>query len=184
MNLCPKCGELIKSKDETCPKCNTLLVKDNVEILDLELPMTKEEKELELLETPLYVKKEECDEHIEFSTDGFISEKGDTVEITYKENAELGMADIESTLRFKKNRPNFVNLIRNGSAPASLVFDSHFPRQNCSYCIGNLPFSFCIITNEVKNTFDEFGGKIILDYQIEMHGVVTEHNVYTLEYKK
>ena len=130
------------------------------------------------------VKKEECDQHIEFSTDGFISEKGDTVEITYKENAELGMADIESSLRFKKNRPNFVNLIRTGSAPASLVFDNHFPRQNCSYCIGNLPFSFCIITNEVKNTFDEFGGKIVLDYQIEMHGVITEHNVYTLEYRK
>lgn len=129
-------------------------------------------------------KEENCDEHIEFSTEGFISEKGDTVEITYKENAELGMADIESSLRFKKNRPNFVNLIRTGSAPASLVFDSHFPRQNCSYCIGNLPFSFCIITNEVKNLFDEFGGKIVLDYQIEMHGVVTEHNVYTLEYKK
>lgn len=62
MNLCPKCGGLIKSNEETCPKCNTLLVKDNVEILDLELPMTKEEKELELLQTPLYIKKEEYEE--------------------------------------------------------------------------------------------------------------------------
>lgn len=58
MNLCPKCGGLVKSEEATCPKCNTLLVKDNVEILDLELPITKEEKELEIIETPLYVKKD------------------------------------------------------------------------------------------------------------------------------
>ena len=133
------------------------------------------------------IKQEEkpCDydECIEFSTEGKLTEKGDVCEITYKENEELGMSDIESTLRFKKSRPSLVNLIRSGSSPASLVFDSHFPRQNCTYCIGNLPFSFCIITNEVTNIFNETGGKIILDYEIEMHGIKTEHNVYTLEYK-
>lgn len=125
----------------------------------------------------------ECDEVIEFSTEGVIRSKGDIFEITYKENEELGMSNIESTLRFKKSRPTLVNLIRKGSAPASLVFDSEFPRQNCTYCLGNLPFSFCIVTNDVCNVFDDKGGKITLDYEIEMHGVRTEHNVYTLEYK-
>ncbi len=94
------------------------------------------------------------------------------------------MNDIESTIRFKKARPNMVNLIRRGAAPASLVFDSNSYRQNCSYNLGDIPFSFCICTNEVENTFDENGGKIFLDYEIEMHGTKTEHNIFTLKYKK
>ena len=53
-----------------------------------------------------------------------------------------------------------------------------------TYCIGNLPFSFCICTNDVKNDFSLTGGKIVLDYDIEMHGIRTEHNVYTLEFKE
>lgn len=126
---------------------------------------------------------DDCDECIEFSTEGTLTQKGNVIEITYKENEALGMADIESTLRFKKNRPTMINLIRRGAAPASLLFDTEFPRRNCSYCIGNLPFSFCICTNRVVNTFGEDCGKIVLDYDIEMHGIRTEHNVYTLEYK-
>lgn len=128
-------------------------------------------------------KDKEYDECIEFSTDGKLTEKGDVLEITYKENEDLGMSNIESTLRFKKSRPTMVNLIRSESALTSLVFDSHFPRQNCTYCLGNIPFSFCIVTNEVTNIFDDKGGKITLDYIIEMHGMETEHNIYTLEYK-
>lgn len=57
MNLCPKCGGLLNTKEDKCPKCNTLLVKDNVEVLDLELPITKEEKERKIKEIPLEIKK-------------------------------------------------------------------------------------------------------------------------------
>ena len=124
------------------------------------------------------------DECIEFSTEGTLTIKENYVEITYKENESLGMSDIESTLRFKKTRPTMINLIRRGAAPASLMFDTEFPRRNCSYCLGNLPFSFCICTKNVENRFGESEGKIVLDYEIEMHGVVTEHNIYTLEYKE
>lgn len=124
------------------------------------------------------------DECIEFSTEGTLTVKDNVVEITYKENADLGMSDIESTLRFKKNRPTMINLIRRGAAPASLMFDTEFPRRNCTYCIGNMPFSFCICTNDVVNTYGDCHGKIVLDYDIEMHGIRTEHNVYTLEYKE
>lgn len=129
------------------------------------------------------VADDEC-QCIEFSTEGTLTINGNVAEITYRENADLGMADIESTLRFKLSRPNMINLVRRGAAPASLTFDTEFPRRNCTYCIGNLPFSFCILTNGVENTFSEKAGKIVLDYDIEMHGIVTEHNVYTLEYKE
>lgn len=127
---------------------------------------------------------DDCTETIEFSTEGTLTVKENVVEITYKENEALGMGDVESTLRFKISRPTMINLIRRGAAPASLLFDTEFPRRNCTYCIGNLPFSFCICTNEVINDFSPERGSIVLDYDIEMHGVNTEHNVYTLEYKE
>ena len=127
---------------------------------------------------------EDCTDTIEFSTEGTLSVKGNVVEITYKENEDLGMTDIESTLRFKKDRPTLVNLIRRGAAPASLLFDTETPRRNCTYCIGNMPFSFCICTREVTNSFSESKGKILLDYDIEINGVCTEHNVFTLEYRE
>ena len=96
-------------------------------------------------------KEKDYDECVEFSTEGTLTIKDNYVEITYKENEELGMADIESTLRFKKSRPTMINLIRRGAAPASLMFDTEFPRRNCSYCLGNLPFSVCICTKNVEN---------------------------------
>ncbi len=124
------------------------------------------------------------EEIIEYSTEGTLTVKGDTVEITYTENEDLGMSGIESTLRFKKTLPTMVNLIRRGSAPASLIFDTNFPRRNCMYSIGGISFDFCICTNSVKNTFDENSGKITLDYEIEIQGMKTEHNIYTIEYKE
>lgn len=127
---------------------------------------------------------EDADEVIEFATEGILTEKGNTIEITYRENKDLGMENIESTLRFKKNKPTLINLIRRGSAPASLLFDTEISRRNCTYCLGNLPFSFCICTNGIENIFSDVKGRIVLDYDIEMNGIKTEHNVFTLEYKK
>ena len=129
-------------------------------------------------------KNTDYDERIEFSKTGKLTVKGNIFEITYKENEDLGMSDIESTLRFKKDRPTMINLIRRGASPASLMFDTEFPRRSGSYCLGNIPFSFFICTNDVINTCSETLGKIVLDYEIEMHGTKTEHNIFTLEYKE
>lgn len=124
------------------------------------------------------------DQTIEFCTDGVLTVKGNTYEITYKENESLGMANVESTLRFKTTRPHMVNLIRRGAAPASLIFDIDAPRRNCTYCLGDLPFDFCVCTNSVTNVFDGSSGKLVLDYEIEFNGVKSEHNVFSLEYKR
>ena len=121
-------------------------------------------------------------ETIEFSKTGTLTVKGNVFEITYKENEDLGMSDIESTLRFKKDRPTMINLIRKGPSATSLMFDTEYPRRSGTYCLGNIPFSFIINTKDVTNTCNENNGKIILDYEIEINGNASEHNVFTLEY--
>ena len=112
-----------------------------------------------------------------------MTESETTVEIAYKENESLGMNGLESRLRFKKNTPQKINLIRSGAAPTSMIFDCTIPRRPCTYSIGGEAFDFVIITNSVVNEKNGSGGKIVLDYVIEIHGVETERNVYTLEYR-
>jgi len=124
------------------------------------------------------------DDRVEFYTEGILKIKGDTVEISYKENQELGMAGIESLLRFKKSKPEFVNLLRKGPSQTSLVFNTSVKRCICTYSIGGMSFDICICTNKVENIFEETHGKILLDYGIEMYGSSTEQNIYIIEYKE
>ena len=123
------------------------------------------------------------DETVEFSSDGTLSLKGNTVEITYKESEALGVEGVESTLRFKQNRPTLINLTRKGGASASMLFDTELPKRGCTYHLGNLPLSFFIYTNCIKNDFSASKGKIALDYDIEINGVKTEHTLFTLEFE-
>ncbi len=119
---------------------------------------------------------------IEFGTNGVLTVTDSTVEIRYRENEQLGMSGIESLLRFRKDSPGMINLIRKGASPTSMIFDGEIRRRLCTYSIGEAAFDFVIITNSVTNEFSNDRGVIKLDYVIEIHGVETEHNVYTLTF--
>ena len=119
---------------------------------------------------------------VEFGTNGVLTVSETSVEISYRENEQLGMSGIESALRFRKDSPDKVNLIRKGASPTSMIFDNTVRRRLCTYSIGESAFDFVIVTNSVTNDFYGESGRIVLDYVIEIHGVETEHNVYTLEY--
>lgn len=121
---------------------------------------------------------------IEFATDAKLKETDSLFELSYIESEDIGLGGVKSILRFKKSNPKTVNLIRRGSAPASLIFNPDVPRRNCSYSLGGFNFDFCICTHNVENTLSSEGGRLILDYDIEIHGIKTEHNVYTLEAKR
>ena len=64
-----------------------------------------------------------------------------------------------------------------------MIFDTELPKRGCTYSLGNLPFSFSICTNSIQNDFSVSCGKIVLDYDIEIQEVKTEHTVFTLEFK-
>ena len=122
-------------------------------------------------------------ETVEYSAEGSLNVKGGTIELVYRETEAMGLANVETTLRFKQSRPTLINLVRRGDSGSSMIFDTEIPLRSCTYRLGSLPFSFFINTNSIVNDFSLTKGKIVLDYDIEIHGEKTEHTVFTLEYK-
>lgn len=120
---------------------------------------------------------------IEYGTDGVYTENEKYIEISYYENDELGLEHVKSSIRFSKSNPRKADLIRIGSNPTSLIFDLDVPRRICSYALDEMAFEICVCTNDVRISHNDHGGKIYLDYFIEIHGSRAVHNIYTLEYK-
>jgi len=121
------------------------------------------------------------DDVIEFSTDGVIRENGKNLELEYEECAEMGMENTVTTLIFPKEEPNSLNMVRTGENSAGLVFSDKEKRQPCSYNVGGYPFDFCIYTRNIDNGITMTGGVLKLDYVIEMHGMKTQRNRFTIK---
>lgn len=124
-------------------------------------------------------------ERIEFATEGIISDDGKRIEISYDETELSGMAGSHTTLLFDKNSPGLITLIRTGVYTTSLVFNAADRRQRCMYDTGILPpFELSVLTGKLENGLSYEGGRLLLDYVIEMHGVKTEYNSMLLEVRE
>ena len=122
-------------------------------------------------------------ETTEYGTEGIYRETDGYIRISYDENAELGMEGISSTIIIDKNNERKIDLIRDGSMPGSLIFDLDSPRRLCSYTAFGGTFEMCVCTNDIKIEFSQTGGKIFLDYFIEIRGARSMHNIFTLTFR-
>ncbi|MDD4772320.1 MAG: DUF1934 domain-containing protein [Eubacteriales bacterium] len=124
-------------------------------------------------------------ERIEFTTDGTLSDDGKRIEISYEESELCGMAGSRTTLLFDKVTPGLVTMVRTGTHSSSLVFNAADRRQRCMYDTGIIPpFELCVLTRSIDNSLSYEGGKLALDYIIEMRGVKTEYNNLLMEVRE
>jgi uncharacterized beta-barrel protein YwiB (DUF1934 family) len=124
-------------------------------------------------------------EHIEFTTDGTLSDDGSRIEVSYEESELCGMAGSRTTLLFDKVSPGLVTMVRTGSYTTSLVFNAVDRRQRCMYDTGILPpFELSVLTRKIDNRLSYEGGTLTLDYIIEMRGVKTEFNSLVMEVRE
>lgn len=124
-------------------------------------------------------------ERIEFTTDGTLSDDGKRIEISYEESNLCGMAGSRTTLLFDKAVPELVTMVRTGTHTSSLVFNAADRRQRCMYDTGIVPpFELCVLTRSIDNSLTYEGGKLALDYIIEMRGVKTEYNNLLMEVRE
>jgi uncharacterized beta-barrel protein YwiB (DUF1934 family) len=70
-------------------------------------------------------------------------------------------------------------MTRSGSASTSMIFKEN-SRCMSTYETGVFPLEMCITTKSVENTLDINGGKIIIDYTVEIHGVCMERTYLTV----
>ena len=120
------------------------------------------------------------DEVIEMSTDALLRENGNNIELSYKESSDMGMDNTTTTLIFPKDDPNQLNMVRTGENTAGFVFSDKVKRQRCSYNVAGFPMELCVCTRSIDNRVTMSGGMLDLDYIIEVQGVKTQRNRFSV----
>lgn len=120
------------------------------------------------------------DEVIEMSTDATIRDDGKNIELRYKESEEMGMSNTTTSLIFSKEEPNQLNMVRTGENTAGFVFSDKQKRQRCAYNVAGFPMELCVCTRSIDNRVTMTGGTLDLDYIIEVQGVKTQRNRFSV----
>lgn len=116
---------------------------------------------------------------IEMFSEGELYITDDRVIIAYDESELTGMEGSHTQVRFEKNMPELVTMMRDGSVNTILVFEEG-KRHICTYQTPYMPFEICVFTKSVKNTLLE-NGVIELDYIVEIRGAQAERTQFKIE---
>ena len=116
---------------------------------------------------------------IEMSSEGELYITDDRVIIAYDESELTGMEGSHTQVRFERNAPELVTMMRSGNVSTILVFEEG-KRHICTYQTPYMPFEICVLTKTVKNDLLE-NGVIELDYIVEIRGAQAERTQFKIE---
>lgn len=115
---------------------------------------------------------------LELTAEGYLSDDGNRILITYDESELTGMDGATTTLSFDKKAPELVTMLRGGSVTTAMVFEPG-KRHICVYETPYMPFELCIYALKVKNELLT-RGMIYLDYVVEFKGAQAERTKFTV----
>lgn len=130
-------------------------------------------------EEELISETEEVEGPIEMFSEGELYITDDRVIIAYDESELTGMEGSHTQVRFERNAPELVTMMRSGSVNTILVFEEG-KRHICTYQTPYMPFEICVFTKQVKNGLLE-NGVIELDYIVEIRGAQAERTQFKIE---
>ena len=116
---------------------------------------------------------------IEMFSEGELYITDERVIIAYDESELTGMEGSHTQVRFERNMPELVTMMRDGSVNTILVFEQG-KRHICTYQTPYMPFEICVFTKSVKNNLLE-NGVIELDYIVEIRGAQAERTQFKIE---
>ena len=125
------------------------------------------------------IPEEEPEGPIEMFSEGELYITDERVIIAYDESELTGMEGSHTQVRFERNMPELVTMMRHGTVNTILVFEKG-KRHICTYQTEYMPFEICVYTKEVTNTLLE-NGRIDLDYIVEIRGAQAERTQFTIE---
>ena len=135
--------------------------------------------EIDELEEDLSEEEQEPEGPIEMFSEGELYITPDRVIIAYDESELTGMEGSHTQVRFERNMPELLTMMRSGSVNTILVFEEG-KRHICTYQTPYMPFEICVLTKSVKNTLLE-NGVIELDYIVEIRGAQAERTQFKIE---
>ena len=116
----------------------------------------------------------------EFITEGKYYKKRNTYFISYKESAVTGMDGTTTTLKVEDNS---VTLMRFGHVSSHMVFE-----QSCRHVSGYETqfgiFTVGVFSNKVDININDDGGKIIVDYLVELDNMNTGKSYFEIDIKE
>lgn len=161
------------------------MIKKNINI---RLTSYREASEEQFFDSLLYGDDEPLDEDgegesesgpVEMYSEGELYVSDERVIIAYEETELTGMEGSQTQVRFERNDPNLVVMMRNGTVNTVLVFEEG-KRHICTYQTEYMPFEICVFTRSVKNTLLT-DGRIELDYTVEIRGAQAEQTHFVIE---
>lgn len=135
--------------------------------------------DIEDFEDEEFPDEDEPEGPIEMFSEGELYIMPDRVIIAYDESELTGMEGSHTQVRFEKNAPELVTMMRSGSVNTILVFEEG-KRHICTYQTPYMPFEICVFTKKVNNTLLE-NGVIDLDYIVEIRGAQAERTQFKIE---
>jgi uncharacterized beta-barrel protein YwiB (DUF1934 family) len=84
---------------------------------------------------------------------------------------EEGTVACETTVSFDVDDPLTVTVTRTGEVKSAIVLEKG-KRHICSYETPYMPFEVCVVAKNVVNELTLAGGRLLLDYAVEMRGGV------------
>lgn len=130
---------------------------------------------------PFEMISEVCDEVIEYGVDGEYIVEDEGAILRYREPDSLGCENAVTELIFGQADRSVLTMVRSGDMTAAFRFDKNDRRQLCSYETPFMPVEFTVNTRRLDNTVSFHGGRIEIDYFLEIRGVNTERNRLVIE---
>ena len=107
------------------------------------------------------------------SVTGFIKKTKQGLQVEYKENEESGMGDTVTTISTLGEKVVSVNRV--GALNSHMVFEQG-KCHTCIYDTGFFPMQLRVCTKELNNNLTLQGGKLNINYSVEIVGNLAEKN--------
>ncbi|PKM62825.1 MAG: hypothetical protein CVU97_03265 [Firmicutes bacterium HGW-Firmicutes-21] len=108
---------------------------------------------------------------------GFMKKTKQGLQVEYKENEDSGMGDTVTTISTLGDRVVSVNRV--GALNSHMVFEQG-KCHTCIYDTGFFPMQLRVCTKELVNNLSLQGGKLNIDYSVEIVGNLAEKNKLTV----
>lgn len=109
-------------------------------------------------------------EKITVTTEGSLYFTGGRLELAYTEYLdEEGTVSCETVVSFDVEDPLTVTVTRTGEVKSALVIEKG-KRHICVYDTPYMPFEVCVAARDVVNELTLSGGRLLMDYAVEIKG--------------
>ena len=117
---------------------------------------------------------------VELVTSGRFYQKGGNYYVSYKESELTGLGDTTTTMKIEDKK---VTVMRFGETQTHMVFEEG-QKHISYYDMGFGGFTIGVSTRSIDNGLTDAGGKMKIDYAMEVNNAVTGENAFFIDIRE